>query len=225
MGRLSRVGRARANRSDAPNPWADEPGRRATKRALSVRAGVAHPPDRIGGVVAEHQGSVRRFRDSDRPSPYVAVVHDEPGYEVLVLAFRVSAAIDRHPDHLVAGPDRAVPRPMFGGEDVAAIFRGKLTALIKGDLQRRIVRLQQHIGHDGDAGQLRMLARVAGILVGTQVPPGPSIEPSSLNVRDVVRHQVVAQPVAFVYGAPELPVRRVDGQTRRIAYARGVDAS
>src|SRR6478752_1065323 len=52
-----------------------------------------------------------------RDSPDVSVGRHEADHEVLILARRL-AVDDRDADYLVAGPPRAVPRAVLGGEDV-----------------------------------------------------------------------------------------------------------
>ena len=80
---------------------------------------VADPPDAIAAVVGDQQRAVRRDRDADRAAPDVPVVDDEAGHEVLVFAAGVAGLVQRDANQLVADADRAVPRAVFGGEDVA----------------------------------------------------------------------------------------------------------
>ena len=62
------------------------------------------------------------------------------------------------------------------------------------------------------------------ILIASHVEPGPAVESSLLHVRDVVRHQVVAQPVALVHGGPKLAGLWRDGDAHRVADAVRVNA-
>ena len=80
---------------------------------------------------------------------------------------------------------------MLGGKNVSLVPDGELLALIKSKLQRRVVRLQQHIRHNDFVFQLRMLARMPRILMRADVPPGPAIESPFLYVGDVVGDEVV----------------------------------
>src|SRR5260221_12997104 len=120
--------------------------------------------------------------------------------------------MQRDADYFVACADGAVPRAVLGGKNVAAIFGGKLRALIKSELERSIVRLEENVGNDGFVFQFRMLAVVARILMGPDGPPGPTVEPAFLNVSDVVGDEIVAQTVALVDGAPEFTSFGADGQ-------------
>ncbi len=71
--------------------------------------------------------------------------------------------------------------------------------------------------------QLRMLALVARVLMSTHVPPRPAVEAALLDVGDVVGHEVVAESVALVGGAPQLAGDGVDGFADAVAQAPGVD--
>ena len=81
------------------------------------------------------------------------------------------------------------------------------------------MRLQQHVGRYHFAFQLGMLALLPRILVAAHVEPGPAVKPARLNVRDVIRHQVIAQPVAFIYRGPQFACSGIHRDTHRIANA------
>lgn len=86
---------------------------------------------------------------------------------------------------------------MFGGKDIAAIFRRELLS-IESQFQRSVVRLQHYVGSDDFALQFGMFALMAWILMSVHVPPGPAVEAAILHVRDVVGDQVVSQSVTLV---------------------------
>src|SRR5271156_1275271 len=70
-----------------------------------------------------------------------------------------------------------------------------------------------------------MCSLMPRILVAAHVPPRPAVKAALLYVRDVVRYQVVAQPVALVHGTPQLAGFRTKRDAAAcVAYAVGVDA-
>src|ERR1700747_3919747 len=70
-------------------------------------------PYRPVGVLAHQQRAVMGHGDADRAAPHRALVDDEPGEEILVLAGR-HAVLGLDPDDLIAGALRAVPRAVLG---------------------------------------------------------------------------------------------------------------
>src|ERR1700676_4935379 len=153
---------------------------------LRVAARVTDTPDGVRTVIGYEERAVGRHGDADRASPDVAVVDHKTGDEILVLATGLAGLMHRYSDHFVPGANGSVPRAVLGGEDIAAIFGGKLRTLIKDHFERSIVGLQENIGDDGLVFQFGMLAAVARILMGADVPPGPTVEAALLNMSDVV---------------------------------------
>src|SRR4029077_4616357 len=100
-----------------------------------------------------------------------------------------------------------------------------LLAVVEHHLQRGVVRLHEDVGHDHLVLQLGMLALVARILVAADVIPGPGVEASILDVRDVLGRKIVANVVAFVDGTPGLARFGIDGNSYAIANAGGEDAA
>src|SRR5579859_4266295 len=123
-------------------------------------------------------------------------VEDEAGDEILVLAAGAAGLVQGHADHFVASANGTVPGTVFGGENIAAIFRGKLSAFIEGQLERSVVGLEENVGDDCLVFQFRMLAVVPRILMAADVPPGPAIEASFLDMSNVIGDEIVAQAVA-----------------------------
>jgi len=81
-----------------------------------------------------------------------------------------SGALRPQPSRKCAEIQRLAPQAqhfftVLGGENVSLILGGELLALIKSELQRRVVGLQQHIRHDDFVFQLRMFALMPRILV------------------------------------------------------------
>src|SRR6266481_7855211 len=179
---------------------------------LRVAARVADPPDGIRAVIGDKQRAIRGHGDADGASPDVAVVYYKPGDEVLVLAAGTAGLVHGDANHFIAGADGAVPGAVFGGEDIAAIFSGKLGAFIEGDFERSIVGLEEYVRNDCLVFQFGVLAVVARILVAADVPPRPAIETSVLNMSNVVGDKIVSQAVALVDGTPELAGFRIGGQ-------------
>src|SRR5579863_969402 len=98
------------------------------------------------------------------------------------------ALLERYANHFIARTVGPIPRSMLGGEQISAIFFRELLAVVESEPQRRVMRLQQDIRHDGLGLHLRMLARQSWIFVLAQVEPRPPVESAFLHVRDVVRH-------------------------------------
>src|SRR5215472_6761449 len=48
------------------------------------------------------------------------------------------------------------------------------------------------------------------ILMSAEVPPRPPVKPAFLDMGDIVRHQVIAERVALVHRAPQLPCLWID---------------
>src|SRR4051812_16913282 len=69
-----------------------------------------------------------------------------------------------------------------------------------------------------------MLAFVTRVLMLSHVVPRPSVKTILFNVSDVVGDEIIAEVVALVDGAPELPGLRMDGDANSVANARGVNA-
>src|SRR5580704_14522737 len=192
---------------------------------LRVAARIADAPDGIRSVIGYEERSIGSNGDADWASPDVAVVHHEPGDEIFVLATGAAGLVHGHTDHFVTGADGAVPRAVFGGEDIAAILGRKLRAFIEGHFERSVVGLEEDIRNDHLVFQFGVLALVAWILMGADVPPRPAVEAAVLNVGDVVGDEIVSQAVAFVDGAPKLVGLGIDGQAASgVADSVGIDA-
>src|SRR5216683_2068168 len=182
----------------------------AKRSALRLFALVRNAPDDLAAVIADQQGAVPGDRHADGAAPDISIRRDEAGQEVLVLARRRAVAQGNAND-LVAGALRAVPRAVLRGEDVAGILPGELAAGVEDHLERRGVRLQEHVGDEHFVAKLGVLPRVARVLDRPHVEPGPTVKAAGLDAGDVVRGQVVAQPVALVDGGPELRGLRSNG--------------
>src|SRR5262249_40909022 len=113
---------------------------------------------------------------------------------------------------------------MLGGKDGALVFGRKLAALIEHHLQRGVVRLNKHVGHDHLILQLRVLAVMAWILISTYVVPGPAVESAFLDIRDLLRREVMSQSILLVDRSPKLARVRMDCNTHGVSNARRVDA-
>src|SRR5262245_6928656 len=105
-------------------------GRRSplARCATGSPAAIGDPPDRAVAVLADQQRAVARDRNADRAAPHAAIVDNEAGQKILVLAGR-RAAPQQYANNLVAGPLGAVPRTVERGEDVAAVSGRELRAI------------------------------------------------------------------------------------------------
>ena len=112
---------------------------------------------------------------------------------------------------------------MHRHESAALILRRKLFAGIKQKVEDRHVRLQKNIAGDGLGHQVRPLAFVSRFFVRSGIRVGPSVKRALLNVREIVRHQIVSQGIPFLNGRPQVIRVRIPVQTDRITRARGKD--
>src|SRR6476620_3862950 len=65
-----------------------------------------------------------------------------------------------------------------------------------------------------------MLPLVPRILVCAHIPPRPAIESTFLNVRDVIRDEVIAESIPLIHRAPQLAgLRTHSDSSARIANA------
>src|SRR5207248_8735420 len=87
------------------------------------------------------------------------------------------------------------------------------------------MRLHQDVGNDDLVLQLRVLSFMTRVLMAADVIPGPAVEASILDVRDVLRRKIVADVVTFVDGTPRLARFGIDGNSDAIANAGGEDAA
>src|SRR6267154_3583187 len=62
------------------------------------------------------------------------------------------------------------------------------------------------------------------ILIRSRIIPGPAIEATFLNVRNVVGHKVVAKGIALIHCDPKLTRLWMHGQAGSISNAGGVDS-
>src|SRR5215471_16399476 len=69
-----------------------------------------------------------------------------------------------------------------------------------------------------------MRARMPRVRMRSQIEPGPAVEASLLDARDIVRNQIVSQAVPFVDRGPQLPGDRMDRDADRVANPRCVNA-
>src|SRR5271165_5815505 len=201
-----RVERARAafdDRLGLPDRAADLASAAAPPTDNASPPAVGDSPDRAVAVLADQQRAVMRDGDPDRTTPDSAVADDEAGQEILVFTSRLPI-LEQDADHLVAGPLRAVPGTVEGGEGLAAIFEGKLCAIVEGHFERSRMRLHQHIRYSDTAAQIWPFARVTGVFVAADIKPGPTVKGAFAHPGHIIRREVVAEAVALVGRAPQL---------------------
>ncbi|CDX27565.1 hypothetical protein MPL3356_70065 [Mesorhizobium plurifarium] len=181
---------------------------------------ICHAPYCAVAVLGQDQRAVLGHGDADRPAPDLVVRHDEAGGEILIFAGRL-AVLEFQPHHLVAGADIAVPRTVQRDEGVALIISRKIAAFVEGDVERRRMRLHQHIRNGDLAGEVGASALVARVLVVADIVPGPAVESAFLHRGRVFEGGVVAKLVALVDDAPERAGRRLHGHAGAVAQAGG----
>ena len=84
---------------------------------------------------------------------------------------------------------------------------------------------ERHIRVRHLAGQVRALPSQAGVFAVTEVIPRPAVKSPFCDPRRVVGHQVIAQGVALVHGAPHLATARLQRHAGTVTQARGVRAA
>src|ERR1043166_1828885 len=183
---------------------------------------VTHPPDRLVSIFAEKQTAIFRNREADRPPPNVSLRRHEPGDEIFVIAPRLPGRfVEGHTHDLVTGPPLAVPGAVKGREEVAFVLRRELSAVIETKIERGRVALHEDVGHNNLAGQLRMLPVVPRVLVVAEIEPWPAVESARLHAANVVRHQILAQPVPLVRAHPKLARARAEGDPEGVTDSPG----
>ena len=88
-------------------------------------------------------------------------------------------------------------------EGVALVVGGELVRAIKGDGERRGMRLNENVRRRDGVREIGPLVLVARILIVAEIVPGPAIEGALRYMGYVVGRQVVAESVALVDRAPE----------------------
>src|SRR5262249_58633820 len=153
---------------------------------------IADPPNRVRAIVAHQERPVFGHRNANGSSPNLSCLSDEAREEILVFASCSTLLMQWNSPHFIAGTHLFVPRAMLGRKDVTTKFSRKLLPFIERELERGIVRFEQHVRGQQPGPKLWMLILVARINVSTHVIPGPAIKAAVLHVCDVVRRQVVA---------------------------------
>src|ERR1700678_4266835 len=67
-----------------------------------------------------------------------------------------------------------------------------------------------------------MLSFEARVLTGADVVPGPAVKAALLDVSDVIGHEIIAERIAFVGGAPHLARLGIDSDASRVSDARTI---
>src|ERR1700691_2030291 len=155
---------------------------------------VRNAIDDSAAVLAHQQRSVRKLGRGDGPSPHRVVVDDESGQEILVVAAR-RVVLHVHARQLVAGSQAAVPGPVECCEGIADVLgrerrfaRGRD---VKREVQRRRMRLVEHVRHQHVTVQTGRLVFGPGILMGAYVVPGPAIKSARRQAGGIVGHQII----------------------------------
>src|ERR1700677_2192824 len=111
-------------------------------------AQVGDMPNGARSVICDEHAAVVRDGDTDRSTPDLAILGDEPGEEVLVTAIGM-AVVHGDANDFVACTAGAVPGAVLGGECVAIILSWELAGRrIESHLKRRHVGLNENVGSD-----------------------------------------------------------------------------
>src|SRR5205823_13361264 len=81
------------------------------------------------------------------------------------------------------------------------------------------VRLEHHVGDDRASYEVGTLALVPGVLVRTRIRERPAIEATVFDLDQVLRGQVIAEPVALFDCGPQLARRRIEPEADGISRA------
>src|SRR5271166_1728620 len=79
------------------------------------------------------------------------------------------------------------------------------------------MRLDQDIGDGNLVLEVGPLPGMMRIFMAADVIPGPAVSGALAHTRHVIGHEVVAEPVAFVGGAPGHPSGRLDREADAVA--------
>ena len=151
----------------------------------------------------------------------VLALDPEAGDEGLVMGRR-TAVLERHAgDHVAARLGR-IPRAVQRDEGVAAVFGGELRAVVEDQAERRRVRFEQQVGHDGRGDQIGPLRTQARLRIGAQIGVGPTVERAVLEACQIIGHQAVAHAVALVDRDVDVVGAGPERDADRVAQARRV---
>ena len=81
------------------------------------------------------------------------------------------------------------------------------------------MRLEQHVGRDRRLHLVGPQLREARLRMLADVRIGPAVERALLHAGEIVRHQIVAEPVALLHHGVEIAGVGIEGERRRIAHA------
>src|SRR5579872_3361109 len=100
-------------------------------------------------------------------------------------------------------------------------IRMEISCLRKTPTQRRRVRLEEDVGNGDPSLQIRTLSEMSRILVIPDVKPGPAEERTFAHPCDVIRHEIIAQPIALVDRTIYLPIDGMHRKTCAISNSGG----
>src|ERR1700686_1141594 len=112
---------------------------------------------------------------------------------------------------------------MLGREAVSMVFRRKRAAVVERQPKGSRVRLDKNVGNGYFPLEIGPFAGVMRILVAADIEPWPAVECAFVHAGDVIRHEIVAQTVAFVGGAIYVAAGGMNGHPDAIADAGGED--
>ena len=162
------------------NPW-----RKLSRICLFAR--IAHSPNRVRPIIAYQQRSIRGLGHPYRTPPYIAIRQHKSSQEIFILPRGISRLMQGNRESLHIPRAHPCSTIHVRTQKYRPGTPPGTCRPIKRNLERSIVRLQQHIRHNRLIFQLRMLSLVPRILVRPHVPPRPAIKSAFLHMRDVIR--------------------------------------
>src|SRR5690349_5916196 len=172
-------------------------------RDLQYSLAIGNPPDGVVAILAHQQRSILQLTQTNRTSPnfFARRVGHPTGNEIVITSHWFSI-LESHPDNLVAGPFRAVPRSAQRDDCIPLKFFGEHLSLIKQNIDCRRVRLKEQIRRDGLLHHV-VVSRIAWLRMRTDIRIRPSVESAILNVSQIVGRKIVAQSIALLYDRPQ----------------------
>src|SRR5260370_14592543 len=105
---------------------------------------------------------------------------------------------------LIPRARRSVPRSVFGHERTTSVTVRKLLPRLKRELQRRHMRIQQHIRNDCGRDKVWLLRLDARIDIVPNVAVRPAVKSATFQRGKVIRWKIVSEAVTFIHPRPGL---------------------
>ena len=112
--------------------------------------------------------------------------------------------------------------PCSETKGIALVVGGETVAGIENQPRGGAVGREQHIRHDRLGHQVGPLGAQVGVGEFAAIAVGIAVKAAGLHISEIVRRQVVAQPVAFIDGDKQVAGARIEGDADGIADAAGI---